>query len=224
MGDIDVHYRNVRDISDDCKKRNLVSSRVNSFFEGLSLSDFFKKGERTLDVGCGYGNLIRDLASEYGIIPVGLDLCEPTTGVVSGFEFHTGKAEEMPFQENTFGGGVSFLTFFYIPDKLRALSEFHRVLKPGARAIIDFDNLVPNESGSQLVSKYTSPTLEAICAIFDTYKQVEIQKANLTNRDGKQTRRCQRVILNKKTEKLVFPALKDFRANQGEFPFAYSYY
>lgn len=97
-------------------------------------------------------------------------------------------------------------------------------MKPSAKAVIDFDTLVPDDSCSKLVSKYTSPTLAAICSIFDTHHQVEIQKVNLMNRGGRQTRNCQRVILTKKTDELQFPPLKDFRTKPGSLPFAYSYY
>jgi len=224
MGDIDIHYREVGKISEECRKRNLHSSRVDSFLEGLPLRDFFRTGEYVLDVGCGQGGLIVDLARKYDIHPVGLDLKDLDFGVKKEFDFYLGKAEDLPFQENTFGGGVSFLAFHYVPDRLKALSEFHRVLKIGARAIIDFDNLVPNDSGSKLVSEYTSPTLEAICKTFDKHRQVEVQRVNLLDEGGKQTRRSQRVILTKKTDELRFPPLKDFRTKPGPFPFAYSYY
>lgn len=224
MRDIEVHYRDVGQLSQDCRKRNSRSSRVESFLQGLSLGVFFKEGDSVLDIGCGQGGLIVDLAKKYNIHPVGLDLQDLDPNLKKEFDFYVGRAEELPFQENTFGGGISFLAFHYIPDRLRALQEFHRVLKLGARAIIDFDNLVPDESGSKLVSEYTSPTFEVICKAFDKYSQIEIQRANLFDERGKQTRRSQRVILTKKTDELKFPPLRDFRTKLGPLPFAYSYY
>lgn len=226
MTTLQEHYQKMMDTPSMIRGRRLHNRQIESFLDGLDLKNIFKRGEPCLDVGCGLGYLVNDLAFKFGVIPYGIDVASPgdNEAIALNINFRTAMAEDLPFEDNHFGSCFSYFALHYVPQKLKAVSEIHRVLKQGASAVIDFDNLVPNDTGTKLVSEYTSPTLEAICKTFDTDRQVEIQRVNLFDENGKQTRRSQRVILTKKTEGLKFPQLRDFKTEQGPLPFAYSYY
>jgi SAM-dependent methyltransferase len=100
--------------------------------------------ERVLDVACGTGVVTR-LAAEQpagGGRIVGLDLnrgmlAAARTGAVGlPIEWREGDATALPFESETFDVILCQQGLQFIPDKLTALREMHRVLAPGGRALI----------------------------------------------------------------------------------------
>lgn len=92
-----------------------------------------------LDVGCGEGRFCRKL-SENGVEATGID---PTHGLIAGARskyaggrYVLGRAEELPFDDQTFDLVVSYLSLIDIADFERAISEMARVLKPGGAMLI----------------------------------------------------------------------------------------
>lgn len=102
-------------------------------------------GERVLDVACGTGLVtfrIADLVAPEGAV-VGTDISgrmvEAAGGIaaqrgIANARFERADAEELPFADHTFDAAVCGLGLMYVPDPQKALSEMHRVLKPGGRA------------------------------------------------------------------------------------------
>lgn len=95
---------------------------------------------RVLDVGCGCGNLLIDLANWYGCTGSGLDLSEERIKFAReklvgndgmDIEFDHGSATRMPYESASFSHVVSQDALFLVPDKPRSHAEIHRVLKPG---------------------------------------------------------------------------------------------
>ncbi len=99
-----------------------------------------RPGQAILDLGCGGGHLVRDLALAVGPDgrATGLDasadqiaaaesLCEDLPGA----ELLAGDATDMPFEDRAFDGIASIQTLEYIPDVDAALAEARRVLRPG---------------------------------------------------------------------------------------------
>lgn len=95
---------------------------------------------RVLDVGCGCGNLLIDLAHWYGCSGSGLDLSEERVKFarekLAGedglhIEFDHGSATRMPYESGSFSHVVSQDALFLVPDKQRSHAEIHRVLRPG---------------------------------------------------------------------------------------------
>jgi arsenite methyltransferase len=101
-----------------------------------------KKGDTVLDLGCGAGNdcfIARSVAGETGKI-IGIDFTEAminkakTNAEKLGFknmEFILGEIENMPVPTDTVDVVVSNCVLNLVPDKKKAFSEIHRVLKPG---------------------------------------------------------------------------------------------
>lgn len=114
-------------------------------------------GERVLDIGCGPGFMMRDLADAVG--PQGrvdgIDVSEPMcelarvrlSNAAAPIGLRLGGAEELPYADGCFDAVVLSQVLLYVHDVPRALSEVRRVLKPGGRCLIvdtDWDSLVVN--------------------------------------------------------------------------------
>lgn len=113
-----------------------------------------------LDVGCGCGNFLIDLARRVGCRGEGLDLSEERISFARtrldsenqrqelGIGFRVGSATRMPYQAGTFSHVVSQDALFLVPDKQRSHAEIYRVLRPGGLlAFSDF--LQPKKEISQ---------------------------------------------------------------------------
>ena len=96
-------------------------------------------GRRTLDVGCGTGQLALALAERgakvWGVDPSEemLDVARAAVGRRVGLKL--GRAEELPFKDAWFERVVLRLVV-HLVDRPRALPELARVLAPGGRATI----------------------------------------------------------------------------------------
>ncbi|MBI3319289.1 MAG: methyltransferase domain-containing protein, partial [Candidatus Omnitrophica bacterium] len=129
-------------------------SRAKTYFRARKLTSAlalgsFPPGGRILEVGCSVGQFSFHLA-RLGYRVVGVDVSSRSVelatrraaaeGLVNAV-FAASKAEELrEFQKHEFDGVISFSTLRYVPDLPKALSEIHRVLKPGTTAVIDFPN------------------------------------------------------------------------------------
>lgn len=102
-------------------------------------------GEQVLDVGCGPGFLVRDMAmsvGEQGRV-IGVDSSEPMLQLArrrcAGFDqvrLIQGRAEAIDEAAATFDAVSCSQVLLYVADVEAALAEMCRVLKPGARIVI----------------------------------------------------------------------------------------
>lgn len=113
-----------------------------------------------LDVGCGCGNFLTEVAKRVGCRGEGLDLSRERIGFARaslaaqnqerklGIEFRVGSATRMPYDDGTFSHVVSQDALCLVPDKPRTHTEMFRVLRPGGLlAFSDF--LQPREEVSE---------------------------------------------------------------------------
>ena len=97
-------------------------------------------GSTALELGCGPGKFVLMLAHS-GFRVTGVDpLRFPSWEEISELphiEFLEGiKAESLPFEDGSFDAGACMGALLYFDSVEIGLNEFHRVLKPGARAIL----------------------------------------------------------------------------------------
>jgi ubiquinone/menaquinone biosynthesis C-methylase UbiE len=116
--------------------QNFVSRRR---FAIQMIEDRLAKGSKILDVGCGTGHLAAELARR-GYDTWGTDL---SAGMVdyaranyNQDRYQVGDIEKIPFPDNTFDGIVCLGVVEYLASDGPALTEIHRVLKPGGCAVI----------------------------------------------------------------------------------------
>lgn len=95
-----------------------------------------------LDVACGTGALTRYVARLVGVNGrlVGLDVSPdmlsiartiPLDGAAGPIEWHEGNVAVLPFAEGSFDVVYCTFGFMFFPDRVAALQEIRRVLKPG---------------------------------------------------------------------------------------------
>jgi SAM-dependent methyltransferase len=93
-------------------------------------------GQRALDVGCGSGALLAELARRVGAENVtGIDpsesFVEAARARVPGAHVLVGSAESLPFADDEFDATLSQLVVNFLDDPARGLREMARVTKTG---------------------------------------------------------------------------------------------
>ena len=101
------------------------------------------KGKRVLEIGCGIGTdgvqFARAGANYTGVdlTTAAVELAEKNfelRGLAGSFE--TADAERLPFPDDSFDVVYSHGVLHHTPDTIKAISEVHRVLRPGGKAIV----------------------------------------------------------------------------------------
>lgn len=100
-------------------------------------------GDNVLQVGCGTCVLIREtgkLVGQTGCV-AGLDLSASMLSVARedcpDIRFRQGNALALPFDDVTFDVVISSFVLMFVPDPVKAASNMWRVLKPGARLVVN---------------------------------------------------------------------------------------
>lgn len=94
-----------------------------------------------LDVGCGVGVTACYLARKTGCKVMGIDIVEGMIershqrarkmGLTGQVDFRLADVQDLPFENDSFTVVISESVTAFPPDKAKAVSEYHRVLKPG---------------------------------------------------------------------------------------------
>ena len=117
-----------------------------------------KPGEKILDVGCGPGFLLAEMADDAGAsgrlsgIDVSADMIALARSRCAGtatIDVQIASALELPFRDETFDVVVSTQVYEYVADIVTALFEAARVLRRGGRLLIvatDWESSVWNNS------------------------------------------------------------------------------
>ncbi len=119
------------------------------FVEAIVERAQVQPGTSVLDVACGTGFVARRLAEvvgtsgrvtgldlNAGMIAVAQRVGTPASG--APIEWHEGSALELPFTDEAFDAVVCQQGIQFFPDIPVAVSQMHRVLRPGSRAAVTF--------------------------------------------------------------------------------------
>jgi ubiquinone/menaquinone biosynthesis C-methylase UbiE len=97
------------------------------------------RGCRVLDVGCGPGSVLNQLTHAFEVEGVGIDASSKMIDVARReapeTEFHVGRAERLPFGDQSFDAVISRLVVHHL-DRRRAFTEMRRVLRRGGRIVL----------------------------------------------------------------------------------------
>lgn len=97
-------------------------------------------GQSVCDVGCGYGGTARMLATEYGAEVTGVTISraqfDRARSLAGGPRYLLRDWVESELARESFDAVVAIESLSHMPDKVAALRECARVLRPGGRAVI----------------------------------------------------------------------------------------
>ena len=125
-------------------------------------------GERVLEVGCGSGVVLREVARRVGASgrAVGLDnsaaflrvareLAE-REGVAEQIELREGDARAMPLPDGEFDAALAATTLAHVPEGERAIPEMARVVRPGGQVAVlerDLDSFIVTHPDRELTRR-----------------------------------------------------------------------
>lgn len=112
-----------------------------------------KAGQRVLDVACGTGVVTRSVVRITGrdAPPLGLDISPGMLHVArsldAGIEWRHGDAGALPLVDDSFDCVLCQFGLMFFPQRLQALGEMRRVLRPGGRLAVSVWNGLEHNPG-----------------------------------------------------------------------------
>jgi arsenite methyltransferase len=125
-------------------------NRANRVMNRLTLDGMdVRAGLRVLEVGFGGGDLLAWILSA-GAVVAGVDRSADMVAVAERrfrrqvaegrLELHTGEVRALPFRAGSFDRLCTVNTIYFWADPAAALAECRRVMAPGARMVVGFDD------------------------------------------------------------------------------------
>jgi cyclopropane fatty-acyl-phospholipid synthase-like methyltransferase len=129
----------------ECGKEQRGNLQTN--LEFLSRTGLLRPGDRILEIGCGIGAVVSELARQ-GCCVTGTDISrvaiEYGRSKYPGLDLQVQAAEELAFADETFDVVLSFDLFEHIARIDRHVGEVHRVLKPQGYYLFQTPNKLSN--------------------------------------------------------------------------------
>jgi ubiquinone/menaquinone biosynthesis C-methylase UbiE len=127
--------------------------------EFLARTDLLKPGDRILEIGCGIGTIVCELAKQ-GYDARGTDISQVAIeygrGKYPGVRLDVQPAEELPYGDGEFDVVLSFDLFEHIARIDRHVAEVRRVLKPGCHYLFQ----TPNKWSNAIFETLSHKTLK----------------------------------------------------------------
>lgn len=173
--------------------RNLVNMRPSKYSYQKAVSDInkhlgFQKEDTVLDVGCGTGEMLAQIAPKVKTI-FGVDQSASIIQVLkSRYDFSASifPAHKLPFPENTFTKVICMGVIQHItPEDFEpSLKEMYRVLAVGGKLLIgDVLEKAPEEAGVYVYQKEDFekifPKLEVAVSYFEKRLHVIVEKTDV---------------------------------------------
>ena len=149
-----------------------AAARTQAWPEVLDFIMELPAGDLVLDIGCGHGRHSRPLALT-GHRVVGIDLSRRLLSIgkkstASSREFQQiewvgAEATALPFPDATFDAALSIAVLHHLPtrrDRVRALKEMRRVLRPGKTALVTVWSIDHPRVAEMLGGKPKKPDVE----------------------------------------------------------------
>lgn len=133
-----------------------------------------KKGDDVLELGCGFGEMGRQVAKLSGACCTGLTMAElevssgnkriKDAGLEKQCKIVQGNYHNMPFESDSFHNVFGVYTLKYSSDIDKAIAEAFRVLKPGGK-FVSYEILVTDkyDSSNTMHSKYVENISTSTC-------------------------------------------------------------
>jgi ubiquinone/menaquinone biosynthesis C-methylase UbiE len=127
--------------------------------EFLGRTNLLKPGDKVLEIGCGIGTVVAELAKQ-GYEVTGTDISrvaiEYGRAKYGNVRLEVQPAEELPYGDGTFDVVLSFDLFEHIARIDRHVDEVQRVLKPGGHYLFQ----TPNKLANVVVETLTHKSLK----------------------------------------------------------------
>ncbi|MCL5280865.1 MAG: class I SAM-dependent methyltransferase [Planctomycetes bacterium] len=122
----------------------------------LARTNLLKPGDRVLEIGCGIGTVVAQLAQQ-GYEAMGTDISQVAIeygrAKYGNVRLEVQPAEDLPYADGTFDVVLSFDLFEHISRIDRHVGEVRRVLKPGGHYLFETPNKLSNVISETLAYK-----------------------------------------------------------------------
>jgi ubiquinone/menaquinone biosynthesis C-methylase UbiE len=156
--------------------------------KGLIAAAQLKRGERVLDVACGTGVVTRAAADAVGptgtvagldINPGMLATARKQVSSDMSIDWYEANAESMPLPDRSFDVVLCQMGLQFMPHKPAVVTEMHRVLAPGGRALVTVPGPEPALLSIMIdaLGRRIGPEAAAFArAVFSLHDEAEIRK------------------------------------------------
>ena len=156
--------------------------------EDLIEAASLRPDERILDVACGTGVVTKRAAKRVGaqgrvagldVNPGMLSVARTTMPADAAIDWYETSAEAMPLPDSSFDVILCQMGLQFMPNKLKALQEFRRVLQPGGRVVFNLPGPRPEMFAelAEALSRHIDPKCAGfVNAVFSLYDADELRR------------------------------------------------